>query len=182
MDTLFFFLEHAVSPKNMGLALFFDIIASVLAAGIVQKTIEFSTIKHAVVAFCLSMTLFILLYFVFKDQVNDYREKTISQFFYDLTQSGATPQEGHCEDIAGWKAGLECIERNPREESYYLRTADLLENENDKHAAMILLECSLDFVDGAPIAICHRLQRYYEELKPEKRPVLRDCEKIMELP
>ena len=77
--------------------------------------------------------------------------------------------------------GLDAIRINPSEVGYYLRTAELLEQERDHASARALIELGMNHFDEPPLELCESLQRNYAILNLSDRPQMRGCVKIIDI-
>jgi uncharacterized protein YacL (UPF0231 family) len=80
--------------------------------------------------------------------------------------------------IRNVEEGLEAIRREPTEAGFYLKTAELLERENNYREARSVLESGLEHFEEIPLAICARLQEYNNRLGQENRQYS-GCPKII---
>ncbi len=178
-ETMFKIVELAVS---LDYVVFTFSVSLVIAVGMgyflgsIRDSVRFGIISSVIFEI-----LMIILFYGVRDKVAKERLNLINETMAVVT-TVAEECSGEGVIIRNWREGLSIIATCPKEVGYYVRTADLLEEERDYNAAATLIEYGLDFIeaDAVPPPLCERLIRYYEHLVGRPRLDV-ECNKYYDL-
>ncbi|MBN1398657.1 MAG: hypothetical protein JXA06_11555 [Bacteroidetes bacterium] len=179
---IFDFLQDATKPQNLILTILVGLLATALATYIIYKTIHAMSWKMFFLTHLISFLLCFILYQTAKGYVHGIQLETITNVFTELDNRTTLESDPYVRTkFDSWEKGLEIILAHPAEVEPYLQTADIFERIGHLEAALMLVENGFDFVEGTPIAMCERLQRYYRDLKLTNRPRLVGCDKFIQI-
>lgn len=175
-DLVFELAESAVSLQKAFFSFALSLAASAIAALVFGRIRE--SLKAAVFAGIVLEIILILLFFQVRDYVKEYRLKLITETLSSIPVDVETCDR-KIKFISNYRDGLELIKLCPIEVGYYIKTADILEQDRDYESAATLIELGLDILppyETLPMSLCERLLRYYEHL-PNRTPLDSDCTK-----
>jgi hypothetical protein len=190
IESIFKVAESAVSPSNLAITFVVTLLISLSLGIIIDKIGESGNLRgrikdslyKSILEFIIIQLVFIILYFIIRDEVFKYRYSKIEEAMMHLNVSIKTSQNDII--ISSWQSGLQAIQHNPQEIGYYIETTNYLEKEKDYKSAVLLIEIGLDYIKQSPIppSLCNKLRQYYKYLKLKDRPEITDkCETFIEI-